>query len=191
VSRRKLTAVRANDILGGTAIGMVVVARDRLIGEVVAAALTDLVDDVDTIEVVDQSTCHALGSVRGQTVIELDGVDAAVVITTDAASASPRTALQAPRVASLEQLARLASHGLAGNVRRTLPHRPVRRISGDGSARLTDRELEVLREMRRGCDNGAVAASLGISMHTVRSHVGNILRKSGTTSRVEAIARLS
>ena len=39
---------------------------------------------------------------------------------------------------------------------------------------------------REGLDNGAIANRLFISTHTVRTHVGNVLRKLGAHSRAEA-----
>jgi DNA-binding CsgD family transcriptional regulator len=57
------------------------------------------------------------------------------------------------------------------------------------AARLpTKRELEVLRLVAEGLTNQEIAASLGISMHTVSRHVGNILRKLECASRTEAVS---
>ena len=121
--------------------------------------------------------------------IELDDVDVAVVIGTDAVDGRDWRAIPPTRVVSLDQLARLACRSLGIPEFVPLPRRSEPRRQGAGSERLTARELEVLQDMRSGCDNMAIAESLGISVHTVRSHVSNILRKLGTASRVEAIAR--
>src|SRR5437660_2154447 len=51
---------------------------------------------------------------------------------------------------------------------------------------LTDRELEVLRLMARGLDNGEIASQLVVSDATVRTHVGHILAKLEARSRVQA-----
>ncbi len=53
-------------------------------------------------------------------------------------------------------------------------------------ARLTSREREVLRLLADGLDNDSIAKRLYLSPHTVRTHVGNILRKLGAHSRAAA-----
>lgn len=56
----------------------------------------------------------------------------------------------------------------------------------DGIVDLTPRELEVLRLIGAGEPNKGIAAALGISERTARSHVSNILAKLGLTSRTQA-----
>lgn len=53
-------------------------------------------------------------------------------------------------------------------------------------ARLTVREREVLQLLARGLARDAIAASLYLSEHTVRTHLGNILKKLGVHSQAEA-----
>ncbi|HEU4948661.1 MAG TPA: AAA family ATPase [Kribbella sp.] len=53
---------------------------------------------------------------------------------------------------------------------------------------LTDREREILTFLVAGRSNGEIAKQLVISDKTVSVHVSNILRKTGTSSRVEAAA---
>ncbi|MFI8823436.1 response regulator [Streptomyces sp. NPDC053431] len=53
-------------------------------------------------------------------------------------------------------------------------------------ARLTAREREVLAMLGEGLSNQDVADRLGIGTGTVKTHVGAILDKTGTTSRVQA-----
>jgi DNA-binding NarL/FixJ family response regulator len=55
-------------------------------------------------------------------------------------------------------------------------------------AGLTHREWEVLALVAAGRSNGEIARRLFISDKTVSVHVSNILRKTGTSSRVEAAA---
>lgn len=62
-------------------------------------------------------------------------------------------------------------------------HRGVRANGG-----LTEREFEVLGMLAEGIGVTAIAAALGISPHTCRGHVKNILAKLETHSRLEAIA---
>jgi DNA-binding NarL/FixJ family response regulator len=56
----------------------------------------------------------------------------------------------------------------------------------DRSAELTHREHEVLKLVGTGMANKAIAAELGISERTVRTHVSNILGKLGLGSRTQA-----
>ena len=53
---------------------------------------------------------------------------------------------------------------------------------------LTSRENEVLRELVRGARNSEIAATLGISERTVKSHLKSIFQKLGVESRSEAVA---
>ena len=42
---------------------------------------------------------------------------------------------------------------------------------------LTPREVEVLRLLARGCSYTQIADRLGVSLHTVASHIKNLYRK--------------
>ncbi|MEV0274815.1 response regulator transcription factor [Streptomyces sp. NPDC050610] len=53
-------------------------------------------------------------------------------------------------------------------------------------ARLTGREREVLAMLGEGLSNQDVAERLAIGIGTVKTHVGAILEKTGSTSRVQA-----
>ncbi|MDQ3415894.1 MAG: response regulator transcription factor [Actinomycetota bacterium] len=55
------------------------------------------------------------------------------------------------------------------------------------SPRLTERELDVLRQMARGRSNREIARVLFIAENTVKNHVRNILHKFQMHSRVEAV----
>ena len=52
---------------------------------------------------------------------------------------------------------------------------------------LTEREREVWLQIARGLTNGEIAAELGISEATVKSHVGNVLAKTGSRDRVALV----
>jgi DNA-binding NarL/FixJ family response regulator len=56
----------------------------------------------------------------------------------------------------------------------------------DPAAELTDREREILRMVAAGKANKQIAAELVISERTARTHVSNILRKLGLSSRTQA-----
>jgi DNA-binding CsgD family transcriptional regulator len=57
-----------------------------------------------------------------------------------------------------------------------------------GNHGLTDRELEVLRQLSSGATNKAIAAELVLSVRTVDRHVSNIFAKLGVSSRSAATA---
>jgi DNA-binding CsgD family transcriptional regulator len=53
---------------------------------------------------------------------------------------------------------------------------------------LTQRELDVLALMAEGASNKMIARRLGISVHTVKFHVGSLLDKLDATGRTDAVA---
>ena len=53
--------------------------------------------------------------------------------------------------------------------------------------RLTPRELEILQLMAEGRSSQRIAGGLGMSPHTLRTHVQNILTKLGVHSKLEAL----
>ncbi len=51
---------------------------------------------------------------------------------------------------------------------------------------LTAREIEVLRLITEGCSNADIAYKLCVSMHTVKTHISNVLSKLGVSDRTQA-----
>jgi DNA-binding NarL/FixJ family response regulator len=52
---------------------------------------------------------------------------------------------------------------------------------------LSARELQVLRLVAAGEGTNAIAGQLGLSVHTARNHIRNLMTKLGAHSRVEAV----
>lgn len=62
----------------------------------------------------------------------------------------------------------------------------LRSGTAGGTARLTSRELDVLRLLGEGHANKTIAATLGITERTARTHVSKILAKLKLSSRTQA-----
>ncbi|MCK8782480.1 response regulator transcription factor [Rhizobium sp. NTR19] len=58
-----------------------------------------------------------------------------------------------------------------------------------GIEKLTKRENEILACMAMGNQNKIIAATLGLSEHTVKIHIHNIITKLGVHNRTEVVAR--
>ncbi|MDN4164449.1 response regulator transcription factor [Cytophagales bacterium LB-30] len=56
---------------------------------------------------------------------------------------------------------------------------------------LTDRETELLMQLKNGLTYEEIASNLHISYHTVRKHIENIYRKMQVNNKVEAIQKAS
>ena len=50
---------------------------------------------------------------------------------------------------------------------------------------LTDRELEILRELTASMTNEEISEKLNISVNTVKRHIQNIMEKTGFESRLD------
>jgi ATP/maltotriose-dependent transcriptional regulator MalT len=97
--------------------------------------------------------------------------------------------------ADFDSYGSLRSRDAAEHELRKLGHRVHRRsapgkVSGAGLEALSGRELEVARLVVDRRTNPEIAADLFLSLKTVESHMRNIFRKLGVTSRVE-VARLA
>ncbi len=68
------------------------------------------------------------------------------------------------------------------------PRSLARLASEAQSAALSPREREILGLLAEGLGNKLVAARLGISEHTVKTHVASIFTKLGAETRAEAVA---
>lgn len=61
-----------------------------------------------------------------------------------------------------------------------------KQAGGEIMIELTARELEILARVARGNQNKIIAADLGLSEHTVKIHIHNIITKLGVHNRTEA-----
>ena len=66
--------------------------------------------------------------------------------------------------------------------------RPVAGAPNAALAELTPREREVLVLMGQGLSNSEIASGLFLSEATVKTHIGHVLAKTGSRSRVQAVA---
>lgn len=98
----------------------------------------------------------------------------------------PVDATDAQLAAAVNALA----HGLSVNLPGAI--RPQRTVVSPAPIQelvepLTARELEVLELMAKGLANREIAGALGISSHTAKFHVAQILDKTGSATRTEAV----
>lgn len=74
---------------------------------------------------------------------------------------------------------------LALSILREFAGRKAKPKEADAAEDLTPREKELLLEVARGLTNREVAKSLGLSEHTVKNHLKNILQKLHLDNRVQ------
>lgn len=67
------------------------------------------------------------------------------------------------------------------------PSQPAPGTIPDAFSELTEREVDVLREVVRGASNAEIAERLYISETTVKTHVNHILTKLGVRDRIQAV----
>jgi DNA-binding NarL/FixJ family response regulator len=75
----------------------------------------------------------------------------------------------------------------------TIARKVITQITGETGTipveLLTEREMEVLKQVARGFTNKAIAVQLGISDRTVQGHLAHIFEKMHAGSRTEAVMR--
>jgi DNA-binding NarL/FixJ family response regulator len=179
----------------------------------VARLLRDRLAD-DTIEVVAQGSAGTGGdSVRGQVDVLVIFDNAARPLRTASRDGAPMLVLSndpalaeqlratapgawgvvSPDVdaGALRAAVRAVAAGFTVTVPRpTVTPRPSALVEDAMPAEsLTPREQDVLHLLAEGLSNRAIAASLGISDHTVKFHLAAIFGKLGARTRTEAVRR--
>jgi DNA-binding NarL/FixJ family response regulator len=101
---------------------------------------------------------------------------ARAVVPRDASAAELHAAVHAAAAGLIAYPAELANGG------------PIAANRRDGHAPLTARERAILALLGEGLVNKEIAARLGISEHTVKSHLAAIYEKLGAANRAEAVA---
>ncbi|HEV7994335.1 MAG TPA: response regulator transcription factor [Gemmatimonadaceae bacterium] len=134
-------------------------------------------------------------SARGPaTMMLLDRVDAAIaqdayaagasaVLAIDAAADELRAALRAVAAGLVVLPAGVSAELLGGTHRVVSDADPT----GAPSASLTSREREVLALLAQGLANKVIAARLGITEHTVKTHVAAVYQKLDARNRAEVL----
>ncbi len=96
-----------------------------------------------------------------------------------------------PKDATREEAATVVNMALtrevAAGAGRRWPIDPRPLPSGEQPA-LTEREIEVLSGMSRGCSNSEIGRSLYLSEDTVKTHARRLFRKMGAADRAQAVA---
>lgn len=104
----------------------------------------------------------------------------------------PETARQAEELGVSAMITKDGSlPNLLSALRTATPAHPVMPDLPACEIRLTPRELEVLQLLSTGSNPRTIARTLGISPHTSRDHVKNILSKFGATSQLDAVVAAS
>ena len=84
---------------------------------------------------------------------------------------------------SEESLSEVIERTIAGE--HIYPHHPVDiKLGNSNRVELSDRELDVLRELTLGYTNEVIAERLNISVNTVRAHIQSMLNKTGFKNRL-------
>jgi DNA-binding CsgD family transcriptional regulator len=140
--------------------------------------------------------------------VELENVDDADVILTDAAPVQPGTHLvlgdpvallstinsidKRVGIDVLEAAIRLVAHGYQITNSRIESPRSREPIYDDlateGDELITARERQVLEKLAAGGSNKSIARDLNISLATAKFHVGSLLTKLGARNRTDAVA---
>ena len=165
---------------------------ELLAGLRTAQAAVDYVDknDVDLL-ILDVMMQEGIDGLTAASIIKRKHPEIKIILTT---SASETNWEQKARDAGIDSFwyKEYDEHGLLEIMERTLngesvypadaPKVPFGKIT---RAELTERELEILRELTASKTNEEIAEKLQISVNTVKRHIQNIMEKTGFESRLD------
>lgn len=131
------------------------------------------------------------GPPSGDTVLSLLAAGVRGVLpddaTTEEIAAASEAAAAGLVILPSEQVGDLVGARPAASAVRDFPHAPGRSTSQVPT--LTPREREILAMLAEGLPNKLIASRLGISDHTVKTHLEAIFDKLSASNRAEAVAR--
>jgi len=131
-----------------------------------------------------RAQCAALAPGRGAVLLAARALDEA----TRQALGGRRALGVLSASASVAQLQAAVDAVAAGlHVTDHAPGRATALPGAPGAEALTGREVEVLELLGKGLTNAELGTALGISAHTAKFHVAQILAKIGAASRAEAV----
>jgi DNA-binding NarL/FixJ family response regulator len=174
------TASEALDVLAGEPVDVVLLDLNTpdMPGPTatgrIAAAAPDVTLLVLTASTQNEDVLGALVAGASGYLLKDDAVEDIVTGVVRAAVAGE--ALISPRIAAM----------VIGRLRELTPEAEWAQDPEPGGVRLSPREVEVLRLIAAGRDNGDIARELFISQSTVKRHVEAILAKLGVENRVQA-----
>jgi DNA-binding NarL/FixJ family response regulator len=53
--------------------------------------------------------------------------------------------------------------------------------------KLTEKERNVLQLVTQGCENNEIAEKIFVSIHTIKAHIGSIIRKTSARNRTHLV----
>jgi DNA-binding NarL/FixJ family response regulator len=174
-----------------------------------AQSLADLLADDDRIEVIDVRAISRAGAFARTSLVDVlvavrlspDQIhrsDSPLIVLTDGPADesafareirawlplnAPPVEIAAAIIAAANELSVLTQDQVRRWLRNSLSHGQQDTFVET----LTPRELQVLRMLADGVGNKEIAGQLGISEHTAKFHVAQILAKLGAASRTEAV----
>ncbi len=136
---------------------------------------------------------------------DMNGIDAMIAIRTKAPSAK---VIILTTFEGDAEVNRALKAGAAGYLLKTMPRKQIvesmrlihagrRRVDPGvaanlaehmGQETLSQREIEILKQVAEGSRNKEIAAQLALSEETIKSHMKNILEKLGAADRTQAVA---
>ena len=178
VTGTALHAALWRDVLG---------AHDDIELLVAATDVDDLVPHLVSLDVVVVDAAVPGETARLADAVAAAATKAATAVAVVVAEPDATTAEVAQRVRTAEPSMTVLSGDVLRQARGTL-RSTTRRSPVAAYPRLTPREREVLGCLSKGLSTSAIAAELGMSVHTCRGHLRTLMTKLGARSQLEVVA---